>query len=467
MHPEIVPLPRGGRKPFVASLVVAFAACGDNTRIDDPGLVAITGDSPIAGMCSGTTSKGKLRGGLEVEPWVAVDPSDDAHVVAGWQQDRWSDGGAQAIGIASSRDGGRSWSRSLPRFSTCAGGDFERASDPWIAIGPDGLADAVAIAFDVTTSRSAVLAASSPDGTSWSDPVTLQIDDDPDVFNDKDAITADPRMPGRYYAVWDRLTGLTQPDQPIGTGPTLLARATGGAWEPARTIFDPGIDAQTVGNVIAILPDGTLVDVFERILGTSKQHPIVDLATIRSSDSGDTWSAPTSVAMVHTAGATDPATQIGIRTGAGLPQIAVDPASGALYVAAELEASVAGPDGIFVFRSDDGGHTFTAVSQANGATEAAAFTTSIAVAADGSVGVFYYDLRDPAGATAWLATSSDHGATWSDEALSRPFALDPSIIVSYYFLGDYEGLIARGDRFVPVFARAFADNDPTDIVVRP
>jgi hypothetical protein len=103
----------------------------------------------------------------------------------------------------------------------------------------------------------------------------------------------------------------------------------------------------------------------------------------------------------------------------------------------------------------------------NGAPEAAAFTPSVAVAADGSVGVSYYDFRDPRGATAWLATSHDGGATWTDEAISDPFSLATTLVGDSYFLGDYQGLAARGDQFVPLFARAFAATDPSDIVVRP
>ena len=33
-------------------------------------------------------------------------------------------------------------------------------------------------------------------------------------------------------------------------------------WEPARSIYDPGQNDQTIGNQIVVLPDGTLVDLF-------------------------------------------------------------------------------------------------------------------------------------------------------------------------------------------------------------
>ena len=177
--------------------------------------------------------------------------------------------GANGIGTAASFDGGASWASALPRFSQCEGGAYERTSDPWVAIAPDGTTYADAISFDMNSSRTVVLAAISPDGgRTWGTPTVLIGDDDPDVLNDKNSITADGE---HAYAVWDRLTGLLQPNRPVGTGPTMMARATGGIWEPARVIYDPGVDNQTIGNTIAVLPDGTLVDVFQQIDMTSSK----------------------------------------------------------------------------------------------------------------------------------------------------------------------------------------------------
>ena len=75
----------------------------------------------------------------EVEPWVAVDPTDGNHLVGSWQQDRWNDGGANGLASAYSTDGGASWTGVPLPFTSCygAGGlDYQRASDPWVSIGP-------------------------------------------------------------------------------------------------------------------------------------------------------------------------------------------------------------------------------------------------------------------------------------------------------------------------------------------
>lgn len=45
----------------------------------------------------------------EVEPQIAVDPTDPSHLVGAWQQDRWSNGGAHGLVAGYSTDGGASW----------------------------------------------------------------------------------------------------------------------------------------------------------------------------------------------------------------------------------------------------------------------------------------------------------------------------------------------------------------------
>src|SRR5258708_316983 len=75
----------------------------------------------------------------EVEPMVAIDPTDSTHLVGAWQQDRWSDGGAHGLVAGYSTNGGSSWTVSPPPVSVCyhAPGfsgnylNYQRASRPW------------------------------------------------------------------------------------------------------------------------------------------------------------------------------------------------------------------------------------------------------------------------------------------------------------------------------------------------
>ena len=103
----------------------------------------------------------------------------------------------------------------------------------------------------------------------------------PYFFNDKESITADPFDSNYVYAIWDRLRKPGKSETPSAEnsfafrGDTLFARTTDGGttWEPARTIYASSSLTGTIGNVIAVLPDGTLVDVFDMLQGSGRNTP--------------------------------------------------------------------------------------------------------------------------------------------------------------------------------------------------
>ena len=455
------------------------AACGDNLYDPFFTLVQVSGETPFAAGCAGA-QQGMNFPSVEVEPSLAVDPTDATHMVGAWQQDRWANGGANGIRVAVTFDGGATWSLSSPRMGQCSGGTgvaggYQRATDPWVAFAADGTVFLSVLEFNSSDPGNAMVASRSSDGgLTWSEPTVLRADADRDIFNDKNSITADPTDPGRVYMVWDRLTGQSQPTQPIGTGPTWFARTTAGAWEAARAIYDPGIDAQTLGNVIAVLPDGTLINAFDLITKASSMTPVNMLAVIRSTDHGMTWSDAQVIAAMRGVGVEDPNNHVFIRSGTDLPEIAVDRTSGAVYIVWQDAPADGAVDQVMLVSSLDGGKVWSAPVRVNGAPAAPAFTPSVAVAADGTVGVTYFDLRDARltdpdtlAVTPWLATSHDRGATWSDEALSQPFDLRPALLRDFYFLGDYQGLATVGNAFVPFFVAATSrDGDRTDVFVR-
>ena len=462
---------------LVALLVVVIAGCGDDLTYRFGEDVKVTGLSPLPSSCVDPSEQGTLAPSQEVEPSIAVDPTDPMHFVAAWQQDRWSNGASNGLGAGASFDGGLTWIDTLPHFSRCEGGDdsngggYQRATDPWVSIGPDGAVYLLGLSLDNTTSRNAMLAVRSTDGgRTWSDPVALIADDDADVFNDKNSITADPTIAGRAYATWDRLTGVSMPNKPIGTGPAMLAIYHDGAWDPAKPIYDPGMDAQTIGNVIAVTPDGTLIDVLDTITMASTMTPMSEIDVIRSTDHGVTWSAPIKIAADVELGVQDPGNGVYIRSG-GLPSIATDPHSNAVYVVAELQFGAV--DGAAFWASSDGGSTWSAQpTNVEPVPGVAAFTPMVAVGDDGAVSVSYYDTRDdePGGGfdiAVFLETSHDHGATWTEARVTGAFDLRPALVGTVYFLGDYEGLAASGSTIVPFFAAAMYAGDPTDMFVRP
>jgi hypothetical protein len=85
----------------------------------------------------GAGGGGTVFNNSEVEPFVAANPSPTkaGNLIAVWQQDRWSNGGAHALMAAASFDGGMTWgSQTALPFNMCAPGglSYERASDPWV-----------------------------------------------------------------------------------------------------------------------------------------------------------------------------------------------------------------------------------------------------------------------------------------------------------------------------------------------
>src|SRR5262249_2857650 len=156
----------------------------------------------------------------------------------------------------------------------------------------------------------------------------------------------------------------------------------GQTWEPARIIYDPGPNAQTIGNQIVAMPDGTLVNLFTLTLNAFGQYSPMFEAVIRSTDKGVTWSDVILMALNLTAGVP------GVRTGNTMASIAADPVSGALYCTwQDARFSLGKRNGIALSKSLDGGLTWSDPMQVNQAPEVAAFTSSIAVNPNGTIGI--------------------------------------------------------------------------------
>jgi hypothetical protein len=464
--------------------LTALGSCGGGSSTTQapltPALSLPTGrisaSSPVQTGCNGGSSSSLLYANAEVEPFVAVQPGNSNLLAAAWQQDRWSDGGARALVTAVSADGGVTWSRRLMPFSRCGGaltgssGDYERASDPWVDIGPGGVIYSMALSFNGGTllagSSSALLVSRSTDsGRSWSEPATLLRDGDT-LFNDKNSLTADPTDARYVFAVWDRIEN-------SGFGPTLMARSSdsGVTWEPARVIYAPvkaGGISQTLGNRIVVLPDGTLINLFTQIDTLGNQQTSW-FGVLRSRDKGLTWSAPIRITDIQAVGAKDPQSGKAIRDGAYLGAIAVGPAGSLWLTWQDARFSSGQRDAILLTRSSDGGLSWSAPLLINRQTSVAAFTPSIAISADGLVGVTHYDLRpdnaDPATllAGAWLLSSRD-GLNWVETPVWSPFDMAQAPDARGLFLGDYQGLVPSGSGFLPVLALSGTDLDNrTDI----
>ena len=473
---------RGGLSLILPALLAACGGGGGgsgggggNTQTPPPyssvTLVQLSKASTFVAGCDGVAPNGTLYTDTTAEPSLVVNPANPMNLIAGWQQNRWSTGGAQGLNLAASFDGGTTWTLSNAAFSRCTGGgtgnagDYSRASDVWLTASPSGAVYALSLSFTccalLTGSSSAQLVAQSLDGgLSWGAPVAL-IQDGAQFFDDKGSITADGTDSNYVYAVWDRLNGPS-------AGPAYLAvTADAGATWVTRSLYDPGSANQTLGNQIVVLPGGVVLDVFTELDTVAGGQTTAFARLVRSLDHGATWSAPITIAELEPAGTVDPRTGQAVRDGADIVSVSVSP-GGVVYVAWQDSRFAGGAhDGIALTHSSDGGTTWAAPVQVNADPSVQAYTPTVHVGASGEIAVSYYDLRNDAFAPfgslladAWMVTSSD-GTTFQEKHLSGPFNLDLAPDSNGLFLGDYEALWSSTD-FLPLYVETDANTIRSD-----
>ena len=369
------------------------------------GAVVRVPDNPLGGnpTCAALVAQQTALGSTnfpdaEVEPQVAVDPTNPMHLIGSVQQDRWNDGGANGLTNLVSTDGGASWhlAAGQPQFTICAGaqpgspGFFDRATDPWVGFSADGqVAYSISDSFNANGpgfgGASAILVSRSTDGGNhWQTPVTARLDPSMAVLNDKESVTGDPLIANNAYAVWDRLESPQVNANPSATvfaaafrGPTLFSRTTdkGVTWSQGRIIFDPGQNDQTIGNQIVVPTTGpakgVLIDGMSLITNRGGKCPFTSqgkcgkgstftAAVIRSTDAGNTWSnaIPIDVQQVASVSIAGQA----VRSSDFLPEFAVNPVNGNVYaVWQDARFSPTGASKIAFSQSTDGGLTWSPV----------------------------------------------------------------------------------------------------------
>lgn len=480
-----------------------------------PATVAIssTAASPFAGCTADFVGLQRLIGFVdypnsEVEPYVAVNPTNPDNLIAVWQQDRWNTGSSRGNLAGVSFDGGESWTLvSATGSNACTGNSFWiRATDPWVTFSPDGTAYFMHLAVwstsvlseDTVRFDGMLVTRSTDGGLTWEQPTTLVLDTSHTAFNDKNSITADPNDSNFVYAVWDRLTGPpsdngnpTAGENSIAfTGDTIFTRSTdgGATWEPTRTILEPGTLNQTIGNQIVVRPastGGELVNVFNLIheAANAQKTRGFNVAVQISNDHGSTWSGAIVANKILSVPTVDPDTGLPVRTADFILDAAVDPTNGNLYAVWEDARFSGGAyNDAALITSTDGGHTWSSTIAVPRALTGVlgrnrqSFLPQVHVSADGRLAVSYYDFRHNDGSgvseTDYYvnqcavpdSTQPDLCAgDWLETRVTaQSFDIrEAPVTVRGFFLGDYVGLTDVPGAFATAFAVSAAGDPAT------
>ena len=473
------------RSTVIAILVLALVtvpvlAVVQTTPISDLSPYPVAGDPndpQDATQCNGAPQIGVLYRNSETEPHIAVNPTNPDNMIAAWHQDRWSTGAAQGLGAAYTFDGGQTWTEVNIPFTRCSGaqpgsaGDFERASDPWVSFSPDGSAHYMALVADDSVTENGMISATSRDGgVTWEEPVPIKLSPAQDpvfasLFHDKNTLTADPFDSNLVYATWTLFR--------VGSTTLLFSRSTDGgrSWTNPRPINNIEAVAPATlvifrqGSQIVVLPDGTVVNAFFRILLNQATFQFfLEQAIFRSSDQGRHWEkADTRVSEFAPAGAIDPELGVPVRDASQIPDVGVNRTTGELYIVWQDSRFNAGLVGAVISRSADGGSSWSDPAPVNTLPGVQAFLPAVAVADDGTVGVLFYDFRNDVLGDTELSTDVhlarfDSDLTPLDEVTvtSQSFDMRQMVITGPrgYFPGDYVGLDTAGDDFVAAYTAA-------------
>jgi len=449
-------MPAGARTPELEQLLQAQPPEPPRPERGTHGVPPGLPDTRVSHDILPPDSASAGEAGTEAEPYLAADPEDPNRLLAFYQEDRFpSVGGARALTFALSTDGGRHWREGLlPKLTTASGGTLDRASDPWVAFGPGHAVYCSGLAFDDADAQGGIYVSASRDGgATWDDPVQVHAQS-ADAIDDKDAVAVDdnPQSPyfGRVYVGWD-----ISPS--FGAAQTLVMAhsADGGrTFSSPATIFG---QQGNIGIIPLVDPEGVVHAIWLHYEGGSLQSGTIESSY--STDGGDTWSPPVTVADISLVPVPSS------RTGDGLPGAAIDPATGNVFVVWQDQRFTPGVDQVVLSSSANGRTGWSFPRRiSDGPANAFNFTPVVAVNDLGQVAVAYYSMRnDPSGAgnlvDEYLAVGGPRGHPFSRGRRQSFGSWDiraAAVADGQFFLGDYQGLAAAGHNFMPLWVATFA-----------
>lgn len=405
--------------------------------------------------------------------WLAINPVDPKNMAIITQGDRFL--GFMSTPVYYSRDGGCTWNDSnlvTTRFQgpgilqneigTDGSVVFDYAGNLYASAAQgNGLQDGNEIVF---------VAKSTDGGSSWDAPIIIASDNGNEHIQLTPDLVADPNRPNTVYLVYSDFQSLTgsSPDSVV----YFLKTDDGGAsWtQPVVAVAVTLAEGVPIKPRLEVLPNGDFVMLVPIVPpnGFASQGTIQEIRAYRSTDRGETWTFTTITDQWKYVFAVDPLTNLpaGNPADAIIGDIAVDRRTGFVYATwQDGRFNPTGGSGVVLSRSTDGGRTWSPPIPANpNAVAAQAFLPSIAVADDGTVGVFFYDFRfyggssDPSLTTdAWLDLFTPDLQFIGEVRLTKTsFDTRQAIIrrtrgFNGLWLSDYVKLRALGNNFLASF----------------
>ncbi|HEV7180570.1 MAG TPA: sialidase family protein [Candidatus Baltobacteraceae bacterium] len=435
-----------------AAMVATLAACGGSggtSSVPQPSIPPSLPPSPgsvTTRISTDTFADSFGQHATEVEPSAAVHGET---IVAAFQIARQLVSGGSAIGVATSFDGGATWSATtLPGVTRVSGGSADSASDAVAAY--DNAHNVWLVAqIPIVASRVPYPEVSrSSNAIQWTMPVPVSSGDGSD---DKEWIACDNAAASRYYGhcyvTWDDdgRNGLIESSTSVDGGIT---------WSPASTSADA---ATGIGAQARPLPNGDVVVV-------SDDFNEARIFAFTSHDGGATWGASVPIAAII-----DHFQAGNLRSGA-LVSSAVD-TTGALYAVwqdCRFEVGCASDD--LLYATSAGGAQWSAPRRipldpvGSGVDH---FIPGLGTDPTGGahLGLAYYTYANAACASscrlaASYASSPDGGATWTAPvAVGAPMANDwLARTTEGRMVADYVATVFAGGRAIAVFADAAALN---------
>jgi hypothetical protein len=423
------------------------------------------------------------------ETAIVADPNDANHLGAGSNDTQLPPNGASgsarsALGYYTSFDGGRSWIN-----GAVPAGGFAQTSDPALGFDTHGNAFIGMVSFDLGRGGQALggaiqVARSTDGGRTFATPVTVEVSTSDGIEEDKPYLVVDtnPASPffSSVYISWTRFH-FDALDNYLESPIFFSASRDGGlTWSTPKEIsgsnpavctfsgtllpFDNGRCKEDQFSSPVVAPDGTIFVAFENEQAVNDGQFRNQYLVVKSTDGGETWSAPVRASDIIHDGVHDyPINIVGRQTlsnsqfrvnSAG--NLALDATSGALVVVwsdnRNGTATNTNTD-IFLALSTDGGIAWSAPTTISRANDQ--FYPWAAFAADGMLNISFYDRNyDPA--------NSEYGITLARRGpRARAFTLqrvdtglsDPNHARWFssattgktIFLGDYNGLAVGSD----------------------